>query len=95
MFLVALAWQRPAYAFVRHTLDDQELADAKKEQPAAADAYVKAEALLRTADLVGAEKQLARACELRPLSPLFARRHCQVLTELGKRDEAIKACTTA
>jgi tetratricopeptide (TPR) repeat protein len=94
-FLVATGWQRSAHAFVRHTLDDQELTDAQKEQPSAAEAYVKAEALLRTADLAGAEKQLARACEQRPLSSLFQRRHCQVLTELGKRDEAIKACTAA
>ncbi|MES1175760.1 MAG: hypothetical protein ABUL62_15670 [Myxococcales bacterium] len=93
--VVVLGWQRSAHAFVRHPLDDRELADAQKEQPAAADAYVKAEALLRTADLEGAEKELARACQLRPLSSLFARRHCQVLTELGKRDEAIKACTAA
>ncbi len=94
-FLVVLGWQGSARAFTRHTLDDQELSDAKKETPAAAEAYVKAEALLRTADLVGAEKELARACALRPLSSLFARRHCQVLTELGQRDEAIKACTAA
>jgi hypothetical protein len=94
-FLIAFAVQRSAHAFVRHTLDDQELADARSTSPAAADAYVQAEARLRAADLVGAEHLLAQARKLRPNSSLFARRHCQVLTELGQRDDAIKACIVA
>ncbi len=94
-FSAVLAVHHPAQAFVRHPLDDQELIDARAASPAAADAYVQAEARLRAADLVGAEKLLAQARELRPVSSLFARRHCQVLTELGKREAALAACKVA
>jgi hypothetical protein len=84
-----------SHAFVRHTVDDQELADVRAASPAAADAYVQAEQRLRAGDLAGAEKLLAQARASRPNSFLLARRHCQVLTELGQRDAALAACKTA
>lgn len=86
---------RDARAFVRHTVDDQELLDVRTASPAAADAYVQAEERLRAGDLTTAEKLLAKARELRPHSFLLARRHCQVLTELGQRDAALAACKVA
>ena len=93
--LAAVGAPRRAQAFVRHTLDDQELADARTTSPAAAKAYEEGETRLRAGDLMGAEKLLAQAQTLRPASSLFARRHCQVLTELGRRDEAVPACLAA
>lgn len=95
VFLAAFGAQRSAHAFVRHTLDDQELKDVRASAPAAADAYAEAEARLRAGELVAAEQLLSKARELRPSSSLLARRHCQVLTELGKRDAALSACLTA
>jgi len=95
VFLVALAVQRPASAFTRHTVDDQELLNVRAASPAAADAYQQAEARLRAGDWTGAEKLLASARELNSMSFLLARRHCQVLTQLGKRDAAIAACKVA
>jgi tetratricopeptide (TPR) repeat protein len=95
VFCAAFGWQRSAQAFVRHTVDDQELSNVRTASPAAADAYVEAEARLRAGDWIGAEKLLAKARELRPSSFLLARRHCQVLTELGKRDAALTACLAA
>jgi tetratricopeptide (TPR) repeat protein len=95
VLLSVLTQGREARAFVRHTIDDQELLDVRTASPAAADAYVQAEQLLRAGDLAGAEKLLAKALELRPNSFLLARRHCQVLTELGQRDAALAACKVA
>jgi tetratricopeptide (TPR) repeat protein len=97
---VLAAWaifgvQRRAQAFVRHTVDDQELVNVRTASPAAADAYVQAEARLRADDFLGAEKLLASARALNKDSFLLARRHCQVLTELGRREAAISACKAA
>jgi len=92
---VVLGFQRPARALVRHTVDEQELGSVRAASPAAADAYEAAEVRLRAGDLSGAEKLLATARALSPQSFLLARRECQVLTELGKRDAALTACKVA
>jgi len=76
-------------------MDDQELLNVRAASPEAADDYVQAEARLRVGDWVGADKLLDEAQKLRPTSFLIARRHCQVLTELGQRDAAITACMIA
>jgi tetratricopeptide (TPR) repeat protein len=91
----ALSVHRSATAQLRHTVDDQELSDVRAASPAAADAYLQAEARLRVADWAGAERLLANARALRPNSFLLARRDCQVLTELGQRNRAIAACKVA
>jgi hypothetical protein len=92
---VVFGIQHSALAFVRHTLDDEELKNVRSASPVAADDYLQAEAKLKAGDWVGAEKLLAAARELQPKSFLVARRHCQVLTELGKRDAALEACKVA
>ena len=95
LFFVVFGCLRSAQALVRHTMDDEELAEVRAASPAAAAAYTAAEARLRAGDWAGAEKLLAKARELRPSSFLLARRHCQVLTELGRRSDAIAACKDA
>ncbi|HEY0467571.1 MAG TPA: hypothetical protein VGC79_25395 [Polyangiaceae bacterium] len=95
MFGVHRRAQAQTQAFVRHPLDDQELVNVRTASPAAADAYVQAEARLRAGDWLGAEKLLASARALNKDSFLLARRHCQVLTELGRREAAISACKAA
>jgi len=95
LYSSVLSLPREAHAFVRHPLDDRELLDVRTTSPAAADAFTAAEARLRAGDVTGADGLLAKARELSPHSSLLARRHCQVLTELGKREAAIMACTAA
>jgi tetratricopeptide (TPR) repeat protein len=87
--------QHSAAAQLRHTVDDQELSDVRAASPAAADAYLQAEARLRVEDWAGAERLLASARALQPHSFLLARRDCQVLTQLGQRNQAIAACKVA
>jgi hypothetical protein len=94
-FWAVFSGQRSASAFVRHTLDDEELAAVRAATPAAADAYAEAEARLRAGDLAAADKLLAKARALNEGSFLLARRHCQVLTELGQRAAALAACKAA
>jgi tetratricopeptide (TPR) repeat protein len=91
----ALSIHHSAAAQLRHTVDDQELRDVRADSPAAADAYLQAEARLRLADWAAAERLLASARALQPHSFLLARRDCQVLTQLGQRNQAIAACKVA
>ena len=90
----ALSYQTSAAA-MHHTVDDQELADVRTASPAAADAFVQAEARLRAGDWAGAQRLLATARALRPNSFLLARRDCQVLAQLGQRNQALAACKVA
>jgi tetratricopeptide (TPR) repeat protein len=50
---------------------------------------------LRGGDLRAAERSLKDARVIEPNSFLLARRHCQVLTELGQQQEALDACRVA
>lgn len=77
---------------VHHTLDDRSLELARQESPQAAEQFEQAELLLGQGRLAEAEPLLAHASALAPLNPLLARRHCEVLTELGERDRAVAAC---
>jgi tetratricopeptide (TPR) repeat protein len=95
LLLVVSSCPRSAAAFVRHTMDDQELLNVRTASPEAADDYEQAEARLRLGDWASADTLLDKARKLRPTSFLIARRHCQVLTELGQRDAAITACLVA
>jgi len=95
MVLAGLGVSGRAQAFVRHPVDDRELASVREGSAVAADAYGQAEQRIRAGDWVGAEQLLAGARELNKDSFLLARRHCQVLTELGRREAAIAACKVA
>jgi tetratricopeptide (TPR) repeat protein len=78
-----------------HPIDAGELERVRDESFQAANSFESAEQKLVTGDLVGAEKDLAEARAKVPNSWLLGRRHCQVLTELGRRAEAKEACQVA
>lgn len=78
-----------------HPIDTEELARIRGEAPPAAALFDDAEEKLRHGDLKGAEAALAEARTLVNNSWLLGRRHCQVLTELGRRVEAKEACKQA
>jgi tetratricopeptide (TPR) repeat protein len=78
-----------------HSIDADELGRVRGETPPAAALFDTAEEKLRLGDLKGAEAALAEARKLVTNSWLLGRRHCQVLTELGRRAEAREACQQA
>ncbi|HEX2870859.1 MAG TPA: hypothetical protein VHP33_06375 [Polyangiaceae bacterium] len=78
-----------------HPLDYDELSRVREATPRAAELFDGAETSLRNGDLRGAESALKEARSEAPNSWLLARRHCQVLTELGQQAEALEACRVA
>lgn len=78
-----------------HTVDTTELERVRSETPQAAALFEQAEASLRAGDLQAADRALREARGIQKNSFLLGRRHCQVLAELGKRDEALEACSVA
>ena len=79
----------------RHTLDDQSLAELEVASPDAAKRFAEGERLLALANLKGAEAEFAAVRALVPKNGMAARRHAQVLAELGCKAEAIAACQRA
>jgi tetratricopeptide (TPR) repeat protein len=79
----------------RHQLDDQDLETMAAASPEAAKRFAEGEQRLAVADLKAAEAAFAAVRALVPMSGLAARRHAQVLTELGRKSEAIAACKQA
>ena len=77
---------------LRHTLDDRNLERTRAVSPQAVDDFSKAEELIRVGKLMEAEALLDQASAAVPKSPILARRHCEVLTELGERDRAVAKC---
>jgi tetratricopeptide (TPR) repeat protein len=78
-----------------HPLDYDELARVREATPRAAELFEQAEASLRAGELQAAERALREARVVAPNSYLLGRRHCQVLTELGRQTEAVEACRVA
>lgn len=78
-----------------HTVDTFELDRVRAETPQAAVLFEQAEASLRAGDLRAAERALRETRGIQKNSFLLGRRQCQVLTELGRRDEALEACSVA
>jgi tetratricopeptide (TPR) repeat protein len=80
---------------VRHQLDSRELERLKASSVETADLFAQGEAHLAKAELKEAAESFARVRASEPESALAARRHCQVLTELGRHGEAMAACLAA
>ncbi|HYQ18281.1 MAG TPA: hypothetical protein VEQ58_21045, partial [Polyangiaceae bacterium] len=78
-----------------HQLDEQDLQLMTTASPDAAKLFAEGEERLAAGDLKQAEAAFSRVRELAPTSGLAARRHAQVLTELGRKDDAIVACRQA
>ena len=75
-----------------HHIDENELYSLRMMYPVAVTALERGEELLRAGDLQGARERFADAARQVPSSALFARRHCQVLSLLGRRTEAVSEC---
>jgi tetratricopeptide (TPR) repeat protein len=84
-----------AAPLTKHTVDTEELQRVREATPRAAEAFEQAEEKLRRGDLQGAERLLGQARDEDGRSFLLARRHCQVLTELGRGGAALEACRVA
>lgn len=97
VFLLCLGLSRAAWAGnpAWHSIDTDELGRVRAESELAGELFDSAEARLRAGDLQAAEKDLSEARAAVPNSWLLGRRHCQVLTELGRRAEARQACQMA
>jgi tetratricopeptide (TPR) repeat protein len=76
----------------RHQLDSRELERLKVSSADTAELFRQGEAHLAKAELKEAAELFARVRASEPESALAARRHCQVLTELGQHTEAMAAC---
>jgi len=79
----------------RHRLDERDLERMAEATPHAAKLFAEAEEKLERGDLLAAEPLFARVRSQAPTSGLAARRHCQVLIELGRREPAFVACKQA
>jgi tetratricopeptide (TPR) repeat protein len=79
----------------RHRLDEQELSNERVLRPAVAELIEQGEAALRGRELEKAVDLLRRASTASPNGAFAYRLECQALTELGRRDEAIRACQRA
>jgi tetratricopeptide (TPR) repeat protein len=84
----------PALA-VRHQMDSREVERFEQVSHETAELFAQGEALLARAQLRQAEEAFAKVRTAVPDSPLAARRHCQVLTELGEHEQAKGACEAA
>ncbi len=91
---VGLLSARPACA-VRHQLDSRDAQRLEQVSPEAARLFAEGEALLSRGQLQPAEEAFAKVRTAVPDSALAARRHCEVLTELGQREQARGACEVA
>lgn len=76
----------------RHQLDNRELERLKASSADTVELFRQGEAHLAKAELKEAAELFARVRAAEPESALAARRHCQVLTELGQHTEAMAAC---
>lgn len=91
---VGLVTATPAHA-VRHQLDSRELERLEQVSHETAELFARGEALLSRGQLRPAEEAFAKVRTAVPDSALAARRHCQVLTELGEHEQAKGACEVA
>src|SRR5258706_2212650 len=84
-----------ASAQYRHPLDNLELDGLRSSRPQAIAALEQGEAAILVGDWFRAEALFRQAAAAAPESTLIPRRLCQVLTELGRRDEALPHCRRA
>ena len=82
-------------AVAREALDQEDVDQMKARAPHAAQLFEQGEDLAVRGELARAESLFGQARQEYPDGPLLLRRHCQVLTALGRRDDAIAACIRA
>jgi tetratricopeptide (TPR) repeat protein len=83
---------RAAPPAVRHPIDVSELEVIEVQHPKAARLFEEGESLLHSGQLQRAREIFEQVHAQAPHSALAARRYCQVLTALGERQEAVRAC---
>jgi tetratricopeptide (TPR) repeat protein len=80
---------------LRERIDEDDVAALRAGNPHALELVEKGEALALAGDVAGAAELFRDATTHAPRSALSARRLCEALTALGRRDEAIAACDRA
>jgi hypothetical protein len=95
LLLPGIAAASGDYAGDLSSIDKHELLSLERTQPNGVGLWRQGEEALRTGDLSRAEGLFRASRQGVPQFGLAARRHCQVLSELGRRDEAIAACSEA
>lgn len=79
----------------RHTVDARDLEQLAEQSPTGRQLFDEGEDALARGDLTAAEAAFSQVRRLAPRLGLPARRHTQVLTELGRKSEALSACQEA
>lgn len=82
-------------AVARDVADQEEVDRMKMRAPHAIELLEQGEALAQKGDLAAAEAVLSQGHGEYPDGTILLRRECQVLSVLGRRDEAIHACLLA
>jgi tetratricopeptide (TPR) repeat protein len=97
LFLVfgVLAIPRSAGAVERDTADQEELSRVRARSPRAAELIEQGEASGVAGRLEEADSLFRQAAALDPMGTLVWRLDCAALTALGRRNDAIEACTSA
>jgi hypothetical protein len=86
----------PAFgASERHRIDARDLDLVRAQHPEAAALFEQAEAAQRSGKPSEADELLKHARAQAERSPLLARTHCNVQSELGRREAALTACEAA
>ena len=92
----SLAFTLPATAAVRRSAgDERQVAEMRTSFPEVLALLERGEALASAGSLDEARALLQKADEQAPYFTLIRRRNCEVLTALGRRQEAVAACTHA
>jgi tetratricopeptide (TPR) repeat protein len=86
---------QPTQALARYPVDEAELKRLQDQRPHVADLLERAEREAVAGRPTEALDLIDQATKEFPFSPLVNRRRCQVLTMLGRRDEAADSCRAA
>ena len=87
-------WQGQARAQLSPE-EREELKRLERDSPAAVEVMKQGEAAFRAQQLVKASELFARARQLATGHPVPARRHCETLIALGRKEDAMTVCTLA
>jgi tetratricopeptide (TPR) repeat protein len=95
LFSILAAANAQASPTKRTHIDDADFKSFKSVKPRAAELLEQGEEQMQKGQLAEAAETLERAWKEHPYPALIARRRCQVLNALGRREEALKACSSA
>jgi len=92
---LVLASPEPSADVERHPIDRADVAQLQSSRPHALELLERGEKLRRDGNTLQAAEVFGQAWGEAPASALLARRECEALTDLGRRNDAISACRRA